>query len=291
MYNWQLGRTFYNLIVPEYLLITIGSSYLAAITISKSFIFSAPLLASIVAYSVAMIAFNVFNMIVDRDLDKINKPARPIPAQAVSVQTAKQITLILYLIACVFAYFATPEFQLLFLAYLAACALYTSPITYAKRHHIATPLFGAIFYGAMPYLTAYSSSGNNFQPEVFAMYIIAIAAISSLKDIEDTRGEKLLGHNSIAISHSQPTVLKIAGLGLVLSLLPIAATQIFLRKNVSFALPLILGALISSVFYFKLEKKQFLVEHTITQSGLVTVGMAMALWLELLIAISYLGLD
>jgi len=167
-----------------------------------------PSLILIVIVASITAAGNVLNDVFDLDIDRINRPDRPIPSGLVSLRAAKLYAALLFLLGVLLAASITV------LALAIAVINSTMLIFYAMRLK-RTPLFGNI---AVSYLAAsiFLFGGAFAGPEgliqnlpLAAITFLAMVARELLKDAEDIEGDTAGG------AHTLPMVIGVRNTGLL----------------------------------------------------------------------------
>ncbi|MBI4162428.1 MAG: UbiA prenyltransferase family protein [Candidatus Aenigmarchaeota archaeon] len=182
-------KVFIELTVPQYLIITLISP-IAAWLLITGITFSFELLLSMISLSFAMLGFNTLNMIFDKDLDKINKPLRPLPSGQISVKRTLLFMFVFYAISLPIAALGGIKLFLVIIAFIAISFFYTNPITRIKKYFWSSSIIGALIYGTLPFMTAWAIS-NKPLPWIFLFFFtFLIFFIAPSKDIEDIEGEK-----------------------------------------------------------------------------------------------------
>ncbi|MFX1475762.1 MAG: geranylgeranylglycerol-phosphate geranylgeranyltransferase [Promethearchaeota archaeon] len=186
------------------------------------------LLTSLTYLSIAA-AGNVVNDIYDLEIDKVNRPSRPLPSGAMSVRQAKAWTVILVFLGLLFSFLTIP-FSSVGIWTLAIAALFCLiGLVYAAKGKVMGLLgnfavsvsfaFG-LFYGALITFP--------FIPPVIWVYFITAASLlqgrEAIKGIEDVEGDKLRDVQTIARKYGIPTAARVAAvfnvIGIVGFLLP-----------------------------------------------------------------------
>ncbi|MFH0922699.1 MAG: UbiA family prenyltransferase [Candidatus Micrarchaeota archaeon] len=197
-----MGLTFKTLIeltAPYYLAIVFVSPFAAYLLINgalpgSQFLF---VVASLVF---CVLGFNVSNAIFDAELDAVTKPRRPIPSKTVSIKDAAMLAVLFYLLGLSIAVLVNTLFVSLVLLFILVTMLYNIPQTKLRNRSWGSNVTGAIIYGAIPFLSAYSvSNGNPVPIFFFAFFVMLFTIISSSKDFEDVVGESETERKSIPI--------------------------------------------------------------------------------------------
>ena len=147
-------------------LITALSVGIGALTADQAPAWPAILLA---ALSAALIngAGNAFNDLLDIDIDRINRPLRPLPAGRLSPNAARMQSLLLALAGCTLAFWLSPWHVLIALAVVALLAFYSLSLKNSLLWgNVLVAFVGAIAfpYGAL----AAGDLGRSWIPALFA---------------------------------------------------------------------------------------------------------------------------
>lgn len=194
-------------------------------------------------------AGNTINDIVDIEIDKTNKPERPLPSFKISINQAWILFAFLItaslIISLLISYFA-------FLIVLLSNSLLVLYSVSIKR----VAIFGNII---ISFLTGYALifgamiSGNvkyAIIPAIFAFLINFVREI--VKDIEDIKGDKLSGFNTLPIKFglnaAKKVVLIISGLLFLFTLVP------FVFKIYRIEFFLIVMVVVNPVLFYSVKK-------------------------------------
>ena len=202
---------FIGLIIPQYIPLALFGALLGAVVTINSipdyrFIILAIALASIVA------AFNSFNAIADKEIDKINKPKRPLVSNKFTEKQAMIITIIFYLIAIISSFILGPLTLLISIVAIILTFLYSYKPVYLKKRLIFGNMSGAILYSALCPLAGWSLySTNPINFTIFFFLFILGIGLSFVKDFEDSLGDGIHKISSlpVVIGKSQATNLVI----------------------------------------------------------------------------------
>jgi len=185
------------LILPEYFIITIFSVIASSLVISGRI--DTFIILPIFSLSFAMIGFNTFNNIFDVDIDKINKPDRPIPKGVIK---SKHVILLSF-----FSFFSAFLFSLLIDLYsvflinifIIMAFLYSLPKLRFKKYLFSSNIIGSVIYGAIPFLLVWRSVGGEIPFYFLLFFTLLIFCMAPIKDIEDVKGEKIHAVKTIPI--------------------------------------------------------------------------------------------
>ncbi len=177
-------------------LITALSVGIGALTANQAPTWPALVLA---ALSAALIngAGNAFNDLMDIDIDRINRPLRPLPAGRLSPNAAQMQSLLLALAGCTLAFLLSPSHGLIALAVAALLAFYSISLKNSLLWgNVLVAFVGAIAfpYGAL----AAGDMGRSWVPALFALLFHLGREI--VKDIEDVAGDQIRGERTLPLS-------------------------------------------------------------------------------------------
>jgi geranylgeranylglycerol-phosphate geranylgeranyltransferase len=186
---------YYLIIIrPLNLILTIFSVFIAAY-ISPYFYISNTLILAMISAGLVAAAANIINDVYDVEIDRINKPYRPLPANKIAIKNANIYYGILNSIAISAAFFA--GYWFLFIAAFTLVLLFL----YAKY------LKGSVFWGNLlvglcsSLVFIYGAKSVNdwksgIYPALFALFFHLGREI--LKDVEDVEGD--LKNNAITFA-------------------------------------------------------------------------------------------
>ena len=139
----------------------------------------------------------------DRHVDAINQPERPIPSGRVSARWGFFTGIIMSVISILFAYYlGSLIFFATVIGVLAAWLYSLEPIR-LKRSAIFGPGIVAICYEGLPWFTGAAiftiSLPNKEVLIVLTLYALGAHGIMTMNDFKATKGDKLLGINSLPV--------------------------------------------------------------------------------------------
>lgn len=147
-------------------------------------------------------ASNTLNQITDLDIDRINKPKRPLVTGIVTVKEARLIAVALYLIclwraALVNRYF----FILIVLLILITIGYSAEPVRFKKRLFLAN-ISIALGRGMLGFVAAWCIFGHVLSPIPWVigaiMFVYLIGAMTT-KDFTDVKGDKEFGCRTLPV--------------------------------------------------------------------------------------------
>lgn len=140
-------------------------------------------------------ASNVNNQYFDADIDRLNKPFRPIPSARVSARSALYFGLALYAAALFLSRLVALRFFGIVVLASAITFFYSAPPLRFKKHPFFSNAAIAFVRGMLLIVAGWSISRTVFSPEpwfiglIFALYLLGAAATKDFSDMPgDARG-------------------------------------------------------------------------------------------------------
>ncbi|MCD6137147.1 MAG: UbiA family prenyltransferase [Deltaproteobacteria bacterium] len=167
---------------------------------------------------------NVINQIYDREIDKINKPYRPIPAGEITVDEANSLAIILTLTTLTLAYTLINKlFGILLTIILLFAWIYSAPPLRLRARLFWGNLAIATPRGGLGIITAYSSYANplnNTSLLIFALGMaIYVFGANTFKDFPDEKGDKICGVRNFVTVYGREYAMRIAQIITIISYL------------------------------------------------------------------------
>jgi geranylgeranylglycerol-phosphate geranylgeranyltransferase len=179
----------------------------------------------------ATAAGNVINDIQDRDIDLINKPGRPIPSGALSVQAAWSVYGVSVLLSLVIGVRLPLAQGIWILSWITLLHLYSARF---KRVYLAGNLLVAMVSSSGFFLGALAAGriSAGFIPAFYTFLFVMGREL--VKDTEDCGGDRIHGARTVPIVHGERFALR-------------ASAIVFAILAVTFPLPSVIG-LYSSLY-------------------------------------------
>jgi len=159
-------------------------------------------------------ASNSLNQICDLDIDRINKPARPLPSGKLSVKAAGSFTFSAYILSLLAALSVNRIFFILILIAALITAAYSLPPLRLKKRLLLSNISISIARGLLLIVAGWSvydaptSAAPWFVGAVFALYILGAA---STKDFSDIEGDAEFGVKTLPIAYGGKKAVGIIG--------------------------------------------------------------------------------
>ena len=153
-------------------------------------------------------ASNALNQIYDLEIDRINKPKRPLPSSRLSLQEAWTFTLVTYVVALVLAWFVEPGerhecFWIVVIATIIT-VLYSAPPFRTKRLGIWANVTIAIPRGVLLKVAGWSAVKTIMGTEpwfIGAIFGLFLLGASTTKDFADMKGDARGGCRTLPIMY------------------------------------------------------------------------------------------
>ncbi|NUN11045.1 UbiA family prenyltransferase [Candidatus Micrarchaeota archaeon] len=284
-------RNVWELIAPHYLLISFIAPFSSYLVISAS-LPSFNFVLALVSFSLVVLGFNVTNMIFDLDVDKINKPRRPIPSGRVSINEAFFLSFLLFFSGLFIALLVNEQLPLVMLLFIFLSTIYNYPKFSFRHFPLASNVMGALLYGLIPYLIAHFVLVSYPVNYVFLVFFMGLYfVIASSKDFEDIAGERKVGRKSlpIVLGEKKTALFMLGGEFVLLFSLFLAALFNFVSFIYFYS---ILFSLILFIFQFKLVSRNYArrnsLKDLVLQSNLVTVSILFVILVQIVFGFSSL---
>ena len=151
---------------------------------------------------------NALNQIYDLEIDRINKPRRPLPSGRLSLQQAWRFTVVTYVLALVLAWLVMPggrhECFWLVLVAVICTFIYSMPPLRTKQHGIWANITIAIPRGVLLKVAGWSAVKTVFVAEAWyigAIFGLFLLGATTTKDFADMEGDRLGGCRTLPIQY------------------------------------------------------------------------------------------
>lgn len=212
------------------------------------------------------------------EIDKINKPYRPVVKGIITPEEAMLFSVILFLIAAVLAFAIKPIFIVGITTIAFFSIFYTLPPLRMKRRFVLNNIWQGIARGFLPPVAVFSI----FSPHFFDILPVALGTIIALwitglqsaKDIGDSEGDKKFGIRNFFTVLGEKKALKVMGVLMIFSFVVLNAF-IYLEYLPTSMLPLNILAIPSFGIIHFLNKSSELTENN---CGWLLFYGTMGLW-------------
>jgi 4-hydroxybenzoate polyprenyltransferase len=175
-----------------------------------------PLFFGAVLYSIFNGASNAYNQVFDLEIDRINRPERPIPSNRISVREALTFTLIVYTLGLITAFFISFPFFLVTSCCLIITTLYSTPPFWLKKRFLVANITIALCQSWLFILAGWViyPFGNPFEPTFWfiglVLFILLVGACGT-KDFTEIEGDKKYGMKTLPVLFGNEKTIRITG--------------------------------------------------------------------------------
>jgi len=265
---------YWHLIVPEYIPMAITTLLVGAVATTGSlpdwrFWPLAFALFCIVG------AFNSFNALADRAIDRINRPERPIPMGAISEKQALLFAMLLYFVALLVAYLINVYvFGVIFIAVIVTAA-YSYPEIDLKRRYVVGTLTVTVFYSILCFIAGWALYPTYAIPVEIMLFLFILGfSLSITKDFMDIPGDSFNKANTLPVKHGY-----LQSIGIVFIVLTFAflflAFLIYSEKLPTkfYALLLFYPLMFFNVSSFRKHAKSFYTNHLFLKTIILIITL------------------
>jgi 4-hydroxybenzoate polyprenyltransferase len=147
-------------------------------------------------------ASNTLNGVYDLDIDRINKPERPLPRGAINPQEATTIAYLLYFFTFYRATLINSAFTVFVFAIMLLTIAYSAPPLRTKKHFLLNNATIALARGLFGVLASWSIFGDPLSPVPWAVGFILFVFLfgaATTKDFTDMPGDKEYGMRTLPL--------------------------------------------------------------------------------------------
>jgi 4-hydroxybenzoate polyprenyltransferase len=190
---------YWHLIVPEYMPMAIIGLLLGFVVTTQTFP-NASFLLPILSVLFVIAGYNSYNAVIDKDIDVINKPKRPLPKRTLSERDAKYIAFFSYVLALIIAIFIDGLFFWMISIMVILTFLYSYPPIYLKKRYIIGTLLAVVLYSVLIPLAGWSMNPTQPIPIpiIFFMFMLGLPS-GIMKDYVDISGDSFYKVRSLPI--------------------------------------------------------------------------------------------
>ena len=219
-------------------------------------------------------AFNSFNAIADKEIDKINSPHRPIPSKKISERNALYFSISLYIIALVLAWLVNSTAFLV----IAGCVILTTAYSYPKidlkkRFFLGT-LTVTVFYATLCFIAGWALTPTLAFPVQIAAFLFLIGlGLAITKDFMDVPGDAFHRAHTLPVKfgYLQSLAIIVVILTTAFAFLAVIIYQEFLPQKY-YLLLVFYPLMLFNLFGYMEHQKSFLTTHLFrTTMGFIMV--------------------
>jgi len=191
---------------------------------------------------------NTLNAVYDVDIDRINKPYRPLPRGAVDAQEALTIAWLLYLFTLWRASVTNQAFAAFLVAIMFLTIAYSAPPFRLKKRFIVNNISIALARGLFGVLASWSIFGDPLDPvpwSVGAVFFVFLVGAATTKDFTDIPGDAAYDVKTLPVVLGVERAAQVSAAFFIipLAIIPISVQFHLLYPNANFLVLLgLLGA-------------------------------------------------
>lgn len=157
---------------------------------------------------------NVLNQVYDFKIDKINKPYRPIPSKVITVNEARTVAWVLYLITVWrAATVGSGAFVFLVVVIMLITLFYSMPPIRLKKRLFISNISIAFARGMLGFVAGWSIFGNPFNQTPWLigllMAIYLVGAVTT-KDFTDMKGDRKFGMRTLPVEYGKKKAIAVS---------------------------------------------------------------------------------
>jgi geranylgeranylglycerol-phosphate geranylgeranyltransferase len=214
-------RSFIVLVTPQYGILVLFNVLSASLIVARGSLPLGPAALLAVSFLAGIFFLNALNQIADLELDRINKPRRPLPSGRISLGEAKLVTIVLFAGGlCTSALIGRGNF-LAMLIFLLISVEYSYPPIVFRRSWLGASFVGALLLGAMPVIAMSLALHRSIDVPSALLFAGLIWALTMTKDLEDAAGDKVFGHRTIPVLFGKTFALNLVVLEILALLLTV----------------------------------------------------------------------
>lgn len=150
----------------------------------------------------ATAASNAWNQVFDVEIDRVNKPGRPIPAGALPAWAALLLGQVCALAALVLGWLASPGFFFCVALGIVATWIYSAPPLRTKRHPVGALVTIAVARGLLVPVAGWAILATTADPQPWVLGAVAglfVLGAAATKDFADVEGDRAHGCRTLPI--------------------------------------------------------------------------------------------
>ena len=179
-----------RLIVIEHILPPLMAFFVGFVFSSAAISFTPKLFFGVISISLVFCGYNTFNAVYDKELDKINKPYRPLPKETISKKHALYLSFVFFLLSASLSLLINLIFFVILCIAIFLAIIYSHPATHTKKHFLFGTLQANAMYSILFPLAGWSVTLSSTVPWFIILFLFIFGmGMALLKDFEDVRGD------------------------------------------------------------------------------------------------------
>ncbi len=243
-----------------------------------------PLLIGAFMYSLLNGASNSYNQVYDLEIDRINRPERPLPSGKLSTREALIFAYVVYTVGLYVAFVISFSFFIVTAVCLAITTLYSTPPIWLKKRFMLSTITIAFCQSCLFLLAGWVifPFANPLEPTLWyigiLLFIFLIGACGT-KDFTEVEGDKKYGMKTLPVLYGHDKAVKITGLFFIFPffLIPIGVLSGLLSFNAIYITLLIIWGVYVKINLKLLTKPRRSGENSLAWLHYYFILMALAL--------------
>jgi geranylgeranylglycerol-phosphate geranylgeranyltransferase len=266
--------SYWKLFSPEYMPMAITTALFGAVATSNTL---SDYRFIIVALAICCVigAFNAYNAIADKEIDKVNRLDRPLPMGHITEKRALHLAIILYVIALILSAIVSVETWIIMVISVVITIAYSFPKLHLKKQFLVGTISVSFFYASLCFALGWSLSPTLEFPLSLAVFLFILGAgLSITKDFMDFAGDSFHGAKTLPVKfgYNKSIAIIIAILTFAFALLFFIIEQGIIEAKF-YVLLLFYPIMVSNVFLFKKYSKNFDSKGLFTQIMLLIIAL------------------
>ena len=229
-------------------------------------------------------ASNSFNQVTDYQIDKVNKPYRPLPKKVLSLKEAMWISIILYILAGVRALFVSPTFFLIVVCLVLLTLVYSAEPFRLKNRLWLNNINIAVARGGLGLLAGWAIFTPVNHVIIWACALVItlyLVGMTVCKDFNDIIGDRKYGSKTLPVVYGKKVSMR---LNLSLS----AATTVLCFELWLLNIFNIIGVVLGMAYFFSSLSLIVIAEYRGTAESTLYENSWPWVWMYFMIGISYI---
>jgi 4-hydroxybenzoate polyprenyltransferase len=157
---------------------------------SAAISFTPKLFFGVISISLVLFGYNTFNAVYDKEIDRINKPYRPLPMEAISKKHALYLSFVFFLLSASLSLLINLTFFMIMCVAIFLAIIYSHPVTHTKKRFLFGTLQANAMYAVLFPLAGWSVMLPSTVPWLIVLFLFVFGmGMALLKDFEDVKGD------------------------------------------------------------------------------------------------------
>ena len=273
-----LTNTF-KITVPEYMPVGIVATLVGFIYSGNIIFFNIKIIYAILSVIFIIAGYNTYNAIVDVEIDKINKPHRPLPKALLTIKEAKYITIFSFFLGLLLSLLINKIAFFIVLITTIIAVLYSfGPINLKGKFIFGTLTATSLYTVAFPLIGWSVLQYNKIPIQIISYLFVFGLIVAILKDFEDIIGDSHYEAHTIISYLGYSKTIKLLLLLILFGIILIISFVYFDFLNIYYLSLLIFSGLyILNLYYLNIEKTTKRAKYAFIYSMIIMIIMEILL--------------